>query len=173
MQRLDVHDRHRCHAHLAANRRVEHPERNFDTARLVPRFQSAMGDHSPVVHSRQKNPDGATKPRVPRVKNFSRFGTMGVRLMTCTTAAGRTPVLTDRHLMTCTSSSRRYDWRRNPQSDHLTNPKYCPTAWDHLYEPSKRPNPSLKLSRNGDKLRSTSDGELPTRVAEARGVTAT
>ena len=54
------------------------PPRNLDTATLVPWFQSAMGDHPPVIHSRQKNPDGATKPRVPRVKNFSGFGTMGV-----------------------------------------------------------------------------------------------
>jgi hypothetical protein len=90
VQRFDVHDGHRCHAHLAANRGVEHPERNFDTATLVPRLQAAMGDHPPVIHSRQKNPNGATKPRMPRVKNFSGFGTMGVRLMICTTLSDRT-----------------------------------------------------------------------------------
>ena len=47
-------------------------------------------------------------------------------------AVGRTPVLTDRHLMTCTSTSRRYDWRLNPQGNHLPNPKNCPTARGHL-----------------------------------------
>ena len=35
--------------------------------------------------------------------------------------------------MTCTSTRHRYDWRLNPQSDHLTNTKYCPNAWGHLY----------------------------------------
>lgn len=34
--------------------------------------------------------------------------------------------------MTCTSISRHYGWRPNPQSDHLRNPKNCPTAWDHF-----------------------------------------
>ena len=47
----------------------------------------------------------------------------GLSTSTSTTAAGRTPVLTDRHLMTCTSISRRYDWRLNPQSDHSKNPE--------------------------------------------------
>jgi hypothetical protein len=91
MQRFDVHHGRRCHVHLAANRRVEHPQRNFDTAMLVPRFQPAMGDHPPVIHSRQINPDAAAKPRVPGVENFSGFGTMGVRLMACTTRGGATP----------------------------------------------------------------------------------
>jgi hypothetical protein len=60
---------------------------NFDTATLVPRLQSAVGDHPPVIHSRQKNPDDAAEPRVPRIENFSGFGTMGARLMTCTTSS--------------------------------------------------------------------------------------
>jgi hypothetical protein len=70
--------------HLAANRCVEHPQRNCDTAMPVPRFQPAMGNHPPVIHSRQMNPDAAAKPRVPGVENFSEFGTVGVRLMACT-----------------------------------------------------------------------------------------
>ena len=35
--------------------------------------------------------------------------------------------------MTCTSTSRRYDWRLNPPGNHLRNPKNCPTAWGHFY----------------------------------------
>ena len=35
--------------------------------------------------------------------------------------------------MTCTSTSRRYAWRLNPQGNHLRNPKNCPTARGHFY----------------------------------------
>jgi hypothetical protein len=34
--------------------------------------------------------------------------------------------------MTCTSTSRRYDWRLNPQSNHSRSPKNCPTPWGHF-----------------------------------------
>jgi len=36
--------------------------------------------------------------------------------------------------MTCTSTSHRYHSRLNPQGNHLTNPKNCPTAWGHFLD---------------------------------------
>jgi hypothetical protein len=51
--------------------------------------------------------------------------------------------LTGRHRTTCTSTSRRYAWRLNPQANHLRNPKNCPTAWGHFSIPT-RPTNTIK-----------------------------
>jgi hypothetical protein len=78
---------------------------------LVPRFQPAMGDHPPVIHSRQINPDAAAKPRVPGVENFSGFGTMGVRLMACTIGAVRIRASITGRPMRCSMTGSACRWR--------------------------------------------------------------
>ena len=79
----------------------------------------------------------AAKPNVIRNNNVGDKGNLGNGIPISTgrgrqcTVAGPLPVLTDRHRMMCTSTSRRCDWRLNRQSDHLRNRKNCPTAWGH------------------------------------------
>ena len=78
--------------------------------------------------SRSSTSTSTSTPTRPRPRPAPNWPSIS----TSTTAAGRTPVLTGGHLMTCTSTSRRYDWRLNPQGNHLRNPKNCPTARGHF-----------------------------------------
>jgi hypothetical protein len=59
------------------------------------------------------NSNPKSKPRMPRVQQFSNLSSVGVLKPCCTTAADRTRVLTGAHPIKPTSTSRLSAWRPN------------------------------------------------------------
>ena len=66
--------------------RFEHPCRDFQRSAISLLFKAAPTHGMSTLGQHLIDGDGATKPWVPRVEDFSRLGIMGVALSTCTTA---------------------------------------------------------------------------------------
>ena len=76
---------HRRQAHSAAGRWIEHPLRDLQESNFEVLFDAAAEQGAPIPGEKLVDRHNPVVPRMPRVKDFSRFNTMGVALSTCTT----------------------------------------------------------------------------------------
>ena len=75
-------------AFSAAGRRIEHPLRDLQESSFEVLLDAAAEQGAPIPGEGLVDRHNPVVPRMPRVKDFSRFNTMGVALSTCTTRPG-------------------------------------------------------------------------------------
>jgi hypothetical protein len=74
---------------MAAGHRIEHPLWNLQEPSSWLLIDGALEHSSPIPGESFVDRHCASVPRMPRIKDFSRFDIMGVALSTCTMRTGR------------------------------------------------------------------------------------
>jgi len=74
---------------LAANRRIEHPERQLQKPTGISVFGTAVRHRYAAPNKRGVHTYSAAVPRMPRIPNLSQFNNMGAVLIACITTTER------------------------------------------------------------------------------------